>query len=234
LPGSRLSPGPAPPKRRPRQLTRYSKERPGDCVQVDVKEVKVAGHTCFQYPALDDCTRYRILRLSPRKNHGTSLQFFSTVRQALPFPMRTLQGDTGTEFPLAFALAVQEAGIRLRDSKPRRPEQNGKVERRHRVDDEECWSRHTFPVFHPAATALLDWEHRYNHHRFSMALKGLTPAEQLATLMPAPSPPITTPVPTRNSAGPCSPMDRSAIACPEPNVQALCSHTHVQDQGANS
>lgn len=220
------------PKRRPRQLTLFSKERPGDCVQVDVKEVKIAGQKCFQYTALDDCTRYRILRLYPRKNHWTSLEFFSTVRQALPFPIRKLQVDNGTEFPLAFALAVQEAGIHLRYIKPRRPEQNGKVERSHRVDDEEFWSRHTFPAFYPAATALLDWEHRYNHHRFSMALKGLTPAEQLATLMPAPSSPITTPVPTRTSAGPGSPMDRSAIACPEPNVQAIFfSHPRPRSGG---
>ncbi|MCE7979493.1 MAG: hypothetical protein DYH03_20930 [Nitrospira sp. NTP1] len=32
---------------------------------------------------------------------------------------------------MAFALAVQDAGIGLRHIKPRRPEQNGKVERSH-------------------------------------------------------------------------------------------------------
>lgn len=221
-------------KRRPRQLTLFSKERPGDCVQVDVKEVKVAGQKCFQYTALDDCTRYRILRLYPRKNHWTSLEFVSTVRQALPFPIRKLQVDNGTEFPLAFALAIQEAGMRLRYIKPRRPEQNGKVERSHRVDDEEFWSRHTFTAFTPAATALLDWEHRYNHHRFSMALKGLTPAEKLSTFVPIPSPPVALSVRMTTSAGPSSPMDRPAIACPEPNVQPVFSHTHARNQGATS
>lgn len=45
------------PSRRPRQLTLFSRERPGDCVQVDVKEVKVAGTKYFQYTAIDDCTR---------------------------------------------------------------------------------------------------------------------------------------------------------------------------------
>jgi transposase InsO family protein len=35
--------------------------------------------------------------------------------------------------------------------------------------------------FAPAAEALLAWERRYNHERFSMALHGLTPAEKLAT-----------------------------------------------------
>jgi transposase InsO family protein len=69
--------------------------------------------------------------------------------------------------------------MRLRYIKPRCPEQNGKVERSHRVDEEEFWSRSTFDGFAPAAEALLAWERRYNHERFSMALNGLTPAENL-------------------------------------------------------
>ncbi|MCE7979301.1 MAG: helix-turn-helix domain-containing protein, partial [Nitrospira sp. NTP1] len=66
--------------RRPRQPILFSKEHPGECVQIDVKEVNGAGQKCFQYTALDDCTRYRVLRLYPRKYHGTSLDFLATVR----------------------------------------------------------------------------------------------------------------------------------------------------------
>jgi transposase InsO family protein len=69
----------------------------------------------------------------------------------------------------------------LRYIQPRCPEQNGKVERTHRVDEEVFWRRSTFDGFAPAAEALLAWERRYNHERFSMALHGLTPAEKLAT-----------------------------------------------------
>jgi transposase InsO family protein len=176
------------PQRRPRQLTLFSRDRPGDCVQVDVKEVKVAGTKCFQYTAIDDCTRYRVLRLYPGKNQQTSHTFFTTIRTTLPFAIRKLQVDNGTEFPLAFALTVQQAGMRLRYIKPRCPEQNGKVERSHRIDQEEFWSRSTFASFAPAAEALLAWERRYNHERFSMALNGLTPAEKLATFTGASSP----------------------------------------------
>ena len=180
--------------RRPRQPLLFSKEHPGDCVQVDVKEVKIAGQKCFQYTALDDCTRYRVLRLYPRKYHGTSLEFLATIRQMLPFPIRKVQVDNGTEFPLAFALAAQEAGIRLRHITPRRPEQNGKVERSHRIDEEEFWSRATFDEFTSAAQALRAWEHPYNHDRFSMALQGLTPAEKLATFL-SPLTPSSPPTP---------------------------------------
>ena len=220
------------PKRRPRQLTLFSKERPGDCVQVDVKEIKTAGQKWFQYTALDDCTRFRILRLYPRKNHLTSLEFFSTIRDALPFTIRKLQVDNGTEFSLAFALAVQEAGTRLRYIKPRCPEQNGKVERSHSVDDEEFWTRQTFTAFDPAATALLQWQHTYNHDRFSMALNGLTPAEKLATF--AVHSTLTAPTPMNALATPCSAIDRSPIVNPAPNMQAVFSQTRALNPGATS
>jgi transposase InsO family protein len=154
-------------------------------VQVDVKEVKVAGQKCFQYTAIDNCTRYRVLRLYSSKYHGTSLDCLATVPQTLPFPMRKVQVDNGTEFPLTFALAVQETGIRLRYIKPRRPEQNGKVERSQGIDQEEFWSRSTFAELASAAQTLTAWEHRYNYDRFSMALSGLTPAEKLATFTAA-------------------------------------------------
>jgi transposase InsO family protein len=222
------------PQRRPRQLTLFSRDRPGDCVQVDVKEVKVAGTKCFQYTAIDDCTRYRILRLYPRKNQQTSHSFLTTLRTTLPFPIRKLQVDNGTEFPLAFALTVQQAGMQLRYIQPRCPEQNGKVERSHRVDEEEFWSRSTFERFAPAAEALLAWERRYNHERFSMALNGLTPAEKLATFTAASSllPSVT--VPPSPLPTPTSTMDQPPIACPEPTVRAVFSHNHDLNPGATS
>jgi transposase InsO family protein len=167
------------PKRRPKQMTLFEKEEPGDSVQVDVKVVKLRREKVFQYTAIDDCTRYRVLRLYPRQNQQTSLHFLEELRRGLPFPIRKLQSDNGSEFPLAFKLAVEAAGIRHRYIKPRRPEQNGKVERSHRVDEEEFWSQHEFATRMDADAPLADWERRYNHERFSLALQGRTPAEKL-------------------------------------------------------
>jgi len=85
----------------------------------------------------------------------------------------------GSEFPLAFKLAVEAAGIRHRYIKPRRPQQNGKVERSHRVDQEEFWSQHVFATRSDAEVPLAHWERQYNHERFSLALQGRTPVEKL-------------------------------------------------------
>src|SRR2546427_95242 len=171
-------------KRVPRQMKLFEKAEPGESVQVDVKFVKIAGRWAFQYTALDDCTRFRVLRLYRRLHHGSSLAFLTELRRALPFPIKRVQSDHGQEFSLAFVLGVEAAGIRHRYIRPRRPQQNGKVERSHRIDNEEFWGRHRFQDFEAAAEALRGWESRYNHDRFSLALPGRTPAEKLAAFQP--------------------------------------------------
>ena len=172
------------PRRKPKQLKLFEKEAPGDSIQVDVKVVAVKRTKVFQYTALDDCTRLRVLRLYPRQNQHSSLHFLDELRSALPFPIKKLQCDNGSEFPLAFKLAVEAAGIKHRYIKPRRPQQNGKVERSHRIDSEEFWSCNDFETVAAAESSLPMWEWRYNHERFSMALQGRTPMEKLRDVLP--------------------------------------------------
>jgi transposase InsO family protein len=170
-------------RRKPRQLKLFEKDAPGDSIQVDVKVIKLKREKVFQYTALDDCTRFRVLRVYRQLNQHSSLHFLDELRRTLPFGIKKLQCDNGSEFPLAFKLAVEQLGIRHRYIKPRRPQQNGKVERSHRIDDEEFWSRHDFEVQAEAEGPLADWEQRYNHDRFSLALHGRTPAEKLQAVL---------------------------------------------------
>ena len=158
-------------KRVPRQMKLFEKAEPGESIQVDVKFVKIAGRWAFQYTALDDYTRFRVLRLYRRLHHGSSLAFLAELRQAFPFPIKRLRCDHGQEFSFAFVLGVEAAGIRHRYIRPRRPQQNGEVERSHRIDQEEFWGRQRFPDFEIAAAALRDWEARHNYERFSLALR---------------------------------------------------------------
>jgi transposase InsO family protein len=149
-----------------------------------VTYVSIAGRWAFQFTALDDCTRFRVLRLYRRLHHSSSLAFLAELRRAFPFPIQRLQCDHGQECSFAFVLGVEAAGIRHRYIRPRRPQQNGKVERRHRIDNEEFWRRHRFQDFEVTAAALRAWETRYNYERFSLALQGRTPAEKLAAFHP--------------------------------------------------
>jgi hypothetical protein len=67
-------------------------------VQVDVKFVRVNRQRCFQYTALDDCTRFRVLRLYRHLNHRTSLSFFRELREAKPFPIGSCNATTAPSF----------------------------------------------------------------------------------------------------------------------------------------
>src|SRR2546429_2590316 len=92
-------------KRVPRQLKLFEKAEPGESVQVDVKFVKIAGRWAFQYTALDDCTRFRVLRLYRRLHHGPSLAFLAELRRAFPFAIKRVQGDHGQGVSFAVVLA---------------------------------------------------------------------------------------------------------------------------------
>src|SRR6266571_174797 len=108
-------------KREPRQMKLFEKAEPGESIQVDVKYVKIAGRWAFQYTALDDCTRFRVLRLYRRLHHGSSLAFLAELRRAFPFAIKRVQCDHGQEFSFAFVLAVEAAGIRHRYISPAAP-----------------------------------------------------------------------------------------------------------------
>jgi Integrase core domain len=60
-------------------------------------------------------------------------------------------------------LGVEASGLRHWYIRPRRPQQNGKVEQGHRIDQEEFWGRHRFPDLAAAAGALHAWETRHNY-----------------------------------------------------------------------
>jgi hypothetical protein len=72
----RASPSPVP--------SAFLSAAPGESVQVDVKYVRIAGRWAFQYTALDDCTRFRVLRLYRRLHHGSSLIAFPELESVHP------------------------------------------------------------------------------------------------------------------------------------------------------
>jgi hypothetical protein len=67
-----------PKRRRPaRQLKLFEKATAGEFIQVNVKFVNVGGVRAYQYTALDDCTRLRVLRLYRRFQVLSSLDFLA-------------------------------------------------------------------------------------------------------------------------------------------------------------
>ncbi|WAW08995.1 IS481 family transposase [Oxalobacter vibrioformis] len=159
---------------------RYERPIPGDRVQMDT--CKIASGL-FQYTAIDDCTRYRVLRLYSRRTAANTLDFIEHVVDEMPFPVQRVQTDRGQEF---FAIKVQEKfreyGIKFRPNKPGSPHLNGKVERSQKTDQAEFYA--TIRLDDPELHSLLaEWQHYYNWDRPHSAHNGKTPVDRFHELI---------------------------------------------------
>ena len=174
-------------KRLDKRYKRYEKQLPGHQVQIDVKFIQpIKGVTprkkYYQFTAIDDCTRLRVLRIYPKLNQKTAIEFVDYVLQRLPFPVQVVQTDNGSEFQSAFHYHVLDKGVGHHYIKPRTPRLNGKVERSHRIDAEEFYRLLDGVVIddaHVFNNKLQDWEDYYNYDRPHGALAGQTPYERL-------------------------------------------------------
>jgi transposase InsO family protein len=174
-------------KRRSIRWKRYEKQRPGHQLQVDVKFIEPLGQSgrkkrYYQYTAIDDCTRLRVLRAYPRNDQKTAIQFIDYVLAKLPFAVEQVQTDNGQEFGQTFHWHLLDKGIGHVRIKPRTPRLNGKVERSHRIDSEEFYRLLEGQVIDDVNlfnSKLQEWEDYYNYHRPHGALAGQTPYERL-------------------------------------------------------
>ena len=131
----------------------------------------------YQYTAVDDCTRYRVLRLYTCRTAVNTLNFLNCVIEEMPFPVQRVQTDRGREF---FAVKVQERlkqySIKFRPNKPGSPHLNGKVERLHQTDRAEFYA--TVDLTDDNLDLLLtEWQHYYNWDRPHSAHHGKSPME---------------------------------------------------------
>jgi transposase InsO family protein len=174
-------------KHHDRRWKRYEKPLPGHRVQVDVKFIQPlpgAPKTkkYYQFTAIDDCTRLRVLRIYPQLNQNSAIQFLDYVLERLPFRVEVIQTDNGPEFGSSFHWHVLDKGAGHVYIKPRTPRLNGKVERSHRIDAEEFYRLLDGVVIDNAQVfndKLQEWEDFYNYHSPHGGLDGQTPYERL-------------------------------------------------------
>jgi transposase InsO family protein len=164
---------------------RYEKPLPGHRVQIDVKFIaplRGSRKKHYQFTAIDDCTRIRVLRIYDRLNQKTAIQFVDYVLEKLPFRTEVIQTDNGSEFQAQFHYHVLDQGIGHVYIKPSTPRLNGKVERSHRIDQEEFYRMLKGVVIDDTQLfndRLQEWEDFYNFNRPHGGLGGETPYERL-------------------------------------------------------
>ena len=171
-------------QRSQKRFVRYEKVKPGEQLQIDVKFlVPIEGQHSryYQYTAVDDCTRMRILKIYKRNNQKSAIDFVDYVLSKFPFAVKLIQTDNGAEFQQEFHWHVTDKNIQHRYIRPRRPYLNGKVERSHRIDKEEFYEQLNGVVISTAEEfnqRLEKWERFYNYERPHGAMNGQTPYEK--------------------------------------------------------
>jgi len=100
-----------------------------------------------------------------------------------PFPVQVIQTDIQRcRISVRLHYHVLDKGVGHRYIKPRTPRLNGKVERSHRIDAEECYAMLDGPVIDDAKVfnnKLREWEEYHNYHRPHGGLNGQKPHERL-------------------------------------------------------
>ncbi len=159
----------------------YQVQAPGDLVQVDTLDVRPLPGVIFKhFTARDVVSRWDVLEAHTRATATTAVGFLDALQSRMPFAVKAIQVDGGSEFQAAFEQACQNRGIQLFVLPPRSPKLNGCVERAQRTHTEEFYEVTDFPLQMPALNQqLLAWEHTYNTIRPHQALGYLTPRQFL-------------------------------------------------------
>ena len=164
--------------RKPRD---YQPQAPGDLVQVDTLELRpMPGVILKQFTARDVVSRWDVIEAHSRATASLAAQFLDTLQQRMPFPIRAIQVDGGSEFAADFEAACRERRLRLFVLPPRSPKLNGCVERAQRTHTEEFYEVTPCSWLIPQLNReLRAWEHTYNTIRPHQALDYLTPQQFL-------------------------------------------------------
>lgn len=170
-------------KKRQRTSYRPHKEErgqfPGAKVQVDIKYVPCSclrfnshGKRYYQITAIDEYTRKRYLEIVDEKSITHTISFIKRLEANLGMKIYTIQTDNGSEFvnnslksdiKTGFEEALEELGIEHRRTAPYSPWQNGKVERSHRIDNEQFYEKVEFYSEADMHKKLRRYNNRHNN-----------------------------------------------------------------------
>lgn len=172
---------------------------PGELVEIDVAYMrKYKGKWLYQFTAVDSCTRWRFLRIYSEQHIGNALDFLRLLVKEAPFAIQGVKTDNHAiftnryngyykstrPFPRmhAFTKECRKHGITHYLIDPGKPAQQGKVERSHRTDRAEFWSKvsfHSVEELQRKQSTYVDW---YNTEREHLGIGGKTPMELLQSV----------------------------------------------------
>ncbi len=162
----------------------WTVERPGDLVELDTLDIRPLSDLILkQFTARDVVSRWDTLELGRRATAAAAAEVLDRLAERMPFAVRAISIDNGSEFMAEFEAACQDRAIRLFVLPPRSPKLHGAVERANRTHTEEFYEvTDVEPDLASLQAGLRAWETVYNTIRPHQSLGQRTPAEYLASV----------------------------------------------------
>jgi transposase InsO family protein len=154
----------------------------GELVEIDVKYVPnlVEGKRYYQFTAIDCASRWRYLKIYDSYSNSDSMDFLEKLIELAPFRIRAVKTDNGGNFTNRYTGYLKSSdpfNPRLHDFDiicqkfniihylidPGKPNQNGKVERSHREDQEKFYEQNKFKNLEDLQMKLIQWNIYYNN-----------------------------------------------------------------------
>jgi transposase InsO family protein len=163
-----------------RQL--YCLGEPGDEVQMDVTFPFGRARDARVFDAIDDCSRLVFGKVFDGHSQKESIAFVNELILAMPFTIKAVRTDCGSEFGKEFTEHLAKLGIAHRRNPPYTPQHNGKIERYHRTFKErEAYSWPFHSTLDELNYKLRLWLYEYNFKKKHSGLQmhRLTPAQKI-------------------------------------------------------
>ena len=159
----------------------YYPINPGDLVQVDTLDVRPLPWIILkQFTARDVISKWDVIEARSRATAKTAKEFIDTLQRRMPFQIKAIQVDGGSEFYAEFENICKAKGISLFVLPPKSPKLNGSVERANRTHTEEFYEVNDCSWTVPELNdQLIHWEYIYNCVRPHHSLGNKTPLQFL-------------------------------------------------------
>lgn len=169
----------------------------GEMVEIDVKAVPgpIQGHRYKQYTAIDMASRWRYLRIYDEESTHHSICFLKEVIKRFPHKIQSIKTDNHSTFTNYYVGGNKRSDLSVKTVHELdifcasqsivhylidkgKPNQNGKVERSHREDQEKLYDKYEFRDVSELISKIKEWNRYYNDLEHC-GLDGKTPNEML-------------------------------------------------------
>jgi transposase InsO family protein len=141
---------------------------------------------CFVHTVIDDYSRVAYAECHDDEKAVTAV---AVLHRAVAWfaergvTVERVLSDNGSAYKsLLWRDTCEELGIKVKKTRPRRPQTNGKIERLHRTLADGWAYKKLYTSENVRRAALPRWLHEYNHHRPHSSVGGLPPITRLDNL----------------------------------------------------